>query len=70
MLFNKGGEMKPREIMKKLKEAGWEEWIGRNHAISAISPTGQKVPISNHPSKDLPIGTLIKIEQITGVKLR
>ena len=61
--------MKPREVLKKLKEAGWSEWIGRNHSISAISLSGQKVPISNHPSKDLPLGTLIKIERLTGVKI-
>lgn len=61
--------MKPREVMKKLKQAGWEEWTGRNHAISAISPTGQKIPISNHPAQDIPLGTLKKIERLTGVKL-
>lgn len=61
--------MKPREVVKKFKEAGWSEWIGRNHAISVISPTGQKVPISNHPSRDVPLGTLKKIERLTGVKL-
>ena len=61
--------MKPREVLKKLKEAGWSEWIGRNHSILAISPTGQKVPISSHPSRDIPLGTLKKIERLTGVKL-
>ncbi len=61
--------MKPREVLKKLKEAGWSEWIGRNHSISVISPTGQKVPISNHPSRDIPLGTLKKIERLTGVKI-
>lgn len=61
--------MKPREVIQKLKAAGWTEGSGTNHSISAISPTGQKVPISNHPAKDLPLGTLKKIERLTGVKL-
>jgi len=62
--------MKPREVLEKLKKAGWTEGQGREHAIEAISPTGLRVPISNHPSKDLPIGTLKKIERLTGVKLK
>ena len=61
--------MKPREILKKLEAAGWKEWVGGNHSISAISPTCQKVPISNHPSKDVAKGTLKQIERLTGVKL-
>lgn len=61
--------MKPREVLKKLKEAGWVEVKGRNHTISAVSPTGHRVPISNHPSKDIPFRTLKNIELLTGVKL-
>lgn len=61
--------MKPREIIKIFEQAGWREYLGKNHAISVISPTGQKVPISNHPSKDVAFGTLKKIERISGVKL-
>lgn len=61
--------MKPREVMEKLKEAGWVEGQGKEHAITAVSPTGLRVPISNHPAKDIPIGTLKKIERLTGVKL-
>lgn len=64
-----GYVMKPREVLKKLKEAGWEEVKGRNHVISVISPTGQRVPISNHPSKDIATGTLKNTELLTGVKL-
>ena len=62
--------MKPREVMEKLKAAGWTEGKGREHGIEAISPTGYRVPISNHPAKDIPIGTLKKIERLTGVKLK
>lgn len=62
--------MKPRKILEKLKEAGWKEAKGGRHAIAAESPTGYVVPISNHPSKDLPVGTLKRIEQLTGVKLK
>jgi predicted RNA binding protein YcfA (HicA-like mRNA interferase family) len=62
--------MKPREVLEKLKRAGWSEGQGREHAIEAIGPAGQRVPVSNHPSKDIPVGTLRKIERLTGVKLR
>ena len=62
--------MKPREVMEKLKEAGWTEGKGREHALEAVSPSGYRVPIANHPAKDIPIGTLKKIERLTGVKLR
>ena len=61
--------MKPREVMEKLKGAGWTEGKGREHAIAAISPTGYQVPIANNPAKDIPLGTLKKIERLTGVKL-
>ena len=61
--------MKPRDVLEKLKAAGWTEGKGREHALAAVSPTGFKVPIANHPSKDIPIGTLKKIERLTGVKL-
>ena len=37
--------MKPREVLEKLKKAGWVEGQGREHAIEAISPTGLRVPI-------------------------
>ena len=63
--------MKPREILEKLKAAGWTEGKGREHSIAAVSPDGKRtIPISNHPSKDLPLGTLKKIERLTGVKLK
>jgi len=61
--------MKPREVMEKLKAAGWTEGKGREHALEAVSPTGYRVPIANHPAKDIPIGTLKKIERLTKVKL-
>jgi len=62
--------VKPREVMEKLKAEGWTEGKGHEHAFEAVSPSGYRVPISNHPSKDIPIGTLKKIERLTGVKLR
>ena len=62
--------MKPGEVMKILKDAGWTEGKGREHAIEAVSPTGYRAPISNHPSRDIPTGTLKKIERLTGVTLR
>ncbi len=62
--------MKPREVLKKLKEAGWKEVKGGRHSIAAESPTGYTVPISSHPSADLTEGTLKNIERLTGVKLK
>jgi predicted RNA binding protein YcfA (HicA-like mRNA interferase family) len=62
--------MKPREVLEKLKAAGWSEGQGREHAIEVVSPSGYRVPISNHPSKDIPLGTIKKLERLTGVKLR
>ena len=62
--------MKPGEVMAKLKEAGWTQGKGREHALEAVSPSGYRIPIGNHPAKDIPIGTLKKIERLTGVKLR
>lgn len=63
--------MKPRDVLAKLKQAGWTEGRGREHAIAAVSPDGKRtIPISNHPAKDLPTGTLRKIERLTGVSLR
>lgn len=62
--------MKPREIIDKLKSAGWSQGCSAKHAIAAVSPDGTYiVPISNHPSKDVPIGTIKSIERLTGVKL-
>ncbi len=62
--------MKPREVMKKLKDAGWTEDKGARHTITAVSPDGcRRVPISNHPAEDIPTGTLRSIERMTGVKL-
>ncbi|MDR1490519.1 MAG: type II toxin-antitoxin system HicA family toxin [Desulfovibrio sp.] len=61
--------MKPREVLQRLKAAGWMEGRGREHAIEAVSPNGCRIPISNHPAKDIPLGTLKKIERLTGVKL-
>lgn len=62
--------MKPCEVLDKLKAAGWTEGKGREHGIEAVSPTGYRVPISNHPAKDIPLGTLKKIERLTGIKLK
>lgn len=62
--------MKPREVIKKLREAGWNFSEGANHTM-AHSPDGtQKVPIPRHPAKDIAPLTLKAIEKQTGVKLK
>ena len=62
--------MKPKEVLQILKEAGWHETKGSRHAISVSNDAGYVIPISNHPAKDIPTGTLKKIERLTGVKLK
>ena len=60
--------MKLADLFKKVKEFGWERSKGGEHAF-CIEKDGRRISITNHPSKDIPTGTLKKIERLTGVKL-
>lgn len=61
--------MNTREIIKKLKEAGWQEMKGRGKGSHCcLTKDGEMVTIPLQ--KDMKIGTLIAIEKKTGVKLR
>jgi predicted RNA binding protein YcfA (HicA-like mRNA interferase family) len=60
--------MTAREVLKKLKDAGWVELRHSKHLI--LTKDGKICPIPMHGSADIKIGTLISIERITGVKLR
>jgi predicted RNA binding protein YcfA (HicA-like mRNA interferase family) len=62
--------MKPREIKKILKAHGWhEEHDGRHDKM--VSPDGKtRVPITRNQTQDIPIGTLRRIEKMTGIPLR
>jgi predicted RNA binding protein YcfA (HicA-like mRNA interferase family) len=59
-----------REIIRLLKDAGWQEIrvTGSHHHFRHPSRLGTvTVP---HPVKDIPPGTLRSIERQSGVKLR
>lgn len=61
--------MKPREVRKKLRQAGWTFKEGANHTL-AISPDGKNtVPIPRHESKDINYKTLKAIQAQTGVHM-
>ena len=61
--------MTGREIIKRLKAAGWEivRVRGSHHLLKKGSSV---VPVPVHGPKDIGIGLLTKIEKQTGVKLR
>lgn len=63
--------MTAREVKKLLADAGWTFETGGKHQTKDVSPDGKtKVPIPEHGSKDIKIGTLKKIEKETGINLR
>jgi predicted RNA binding protein YcfA (HicA-like mRNA interferase family) len=57
-----------REVIKKLKSEGWVEARHSKHLI--LVKDDKICPIPMHGKKDLKIGTLKSIEEITEVKLR
>lgn len=57
-----------KEVVKKLEAAGWTVVRQTGSHIILRSPTGQTVPVPAG-RKDVPIGTVKKIERITGVQL-
>lgn len=62
--------MKAREVIQKLRDAGWSIKSGGGHQKMAISPDGRtKVPIPDHAGRDIKTGTLKAIERQTGVKM-
>ena len=61
--------MTAREVLKKLKAAGWILSEGGNHT-KAVSPDGTKTTIVWRHTKDIPVGTLAAIEKQTGIKLK
>lgn len=62
--------MKPSEVKKILKKLGWTEQHDGPHD-KLISPDGKiRVPLTRNQTADIPIGTLRRIEKLTGVKLR
>lgn len=59
--------MTAKEVLKKLKAAGWSFSEGTNH-IKATSPDGTRTTRVWRHTKDIPTGTLAAIEKQTGMK--
>jgi len=62
--------MRSREVLKRLKRAGWQEVRqsgSQKHLRHPDRPGTVTVP---HPKADLPIGTLKSIERQSGIELR
>lgn len=61
--------MSSKEVIKKLKNAGWTQTRKRgSHAVFEHS-TNPTIVVVPHPKRDLAIGTLKSIEKASGVKL-
>jgi len=61
--------MTAKEVMKRLKKAGWTFEEGGNHTIARSSDGTKKTVIHRH-NGDIAIGTLRAIERQTGVSMR
>jgi predicted RNA binding protein YcfA (HicA-like mRNA interferase family) len=62
--------VKSREVIKKLKAAGWRvvRVTGSHHHFRHPELSG--IVTVPHPKADLPIGSLKSIERQAGIKLR
>jgi len=59
---------KPREAIRKLRQAGFEgPFGGGKHVIMRHPETGRKIPIPVHGSRDIPVGTLRAILREAGI---
>jgi predicted RNA binding protein YcfA (HicA-like mRNA interferase family) len=59
-----------REILKRLREAGWVIVRQRGSHVQLKHPARDGLVTVRHPAKDYPMGTLNAIEKQSGVKLR
>jgi predicted RNA binding protein YcfA (HicA-like mRNA interferase family) len=62
--------MESREVMRRLKAAGWEVVSIKSSHHQFRHPAHPGRVTVPHPEKDLPIGTLRSIERQSGLKLR
>lgn len=65
--------MNSREVIKKLRSDGWEEVLPRtpgSHRLFRHPVKTGKVTVADHGAKDIPLNTLKRIEQQSGLKLR
>ncbi len=60
--------MRAREIIKKLKENGWDQESQKGSHIK-MKKAGKMTIVPDHGGKDVPKGTVKAIEKQTGVKL-
>ena len=61
--------MTAREVIKKLREAGWALHEGGSHTI-AVSPDGKRKTQIHRHTGDIPPGTLKAIERQSGIKMQ
>lgn len=61
--------MTSREVLKKLKKAGFEEVHSRGSHMKLKHSDG-RIVIVPHPKSEIPIGTLRNIERLAKVKLK
>jgi predicted RNA binding protein YcfA (HicA-like mRNA interferase family) len=59
--------MKAKDVLKKLRAAGWIFREGKKHT-TAISPDGTRTTRVWRHTGDIPVGTLAAIEKQTGMK--
>ena len=61
--------MTEREVIKRLKQAGWIITQGTRH-YKAHNEAGIMITIPRHKGKDLTDKTLASIARVTGVKMK
>jgi len=61
---------KPSEVIKKLRQAGFEgPFGGGKHVIMRHPETGRKISIPVHGGRDIPISTLRAILRRAGISV-
>jgi predicted RNA binding protein YcfA (HicA-like mRNA interferase family) len=59
-----------REVIRRLREDGWEEVAQKGSHVQFKHPTKPGRVTVPHPERDLPRGTLGSIERQAGIRLR
>lgn len=62
--------MSSRDILRKLKAAGWVQVAQRGSHVQLKHPQHTGRVTVPHPKRDIPIGTLRSIEHQAGIRLR
>jgi len=61
--------MNGKQVAERLKSAGWVlDRINGSHHV--FVKNGKTCPVAIHGKRDIPAGTLSKIERITGVSMK